>query len=199
MKKPTFRRILAFIVDSIIVTIIVSALSGIKFINPAIDKYNEAYDTYMEYIQNGLTAEDAQNILNSEEYQNMTYDITYYGRYSSIISLVISCLYYVVFQYITKGYTGGKKLMKIKVEAESGELKIYHILIRSVLINGILTSILSILTIFLLNKDMFIKSQTFIELLGMGIVFLSFGMILYREDGRGLHDLIAHTKVVSEK
>ena len=31
------------------------------------------------------------------------------------------------------------------------------------------------------------------------IVLVSLGMILFRKDGRGLHDLVAKTKVVNDK
>ena len=199
MKKPTVRRVIAFIVDSIIVSIIASSISSIKVLNPDIDKYNETYDAYVEYISNGLGTASTQNIMNSEEYQEITYNLSYYGRYSSLISLVISILYYVVFQYITKGYTGGKKLLKIKVEAEKGKLKLQNIILRSLIINGIVTSILSLVIVFLLNKNVFFKTETFVELLNMGLIFVSFGMMLTREDGKGLHDLIAKTKVVYDK
>lgn len=199
MKKPIVRRIMAFIIDSIIVSIIASSISSIKYINPDIDKYNETYDSYVEFINNSLKTSDASNIMNSEEYQEIAYNLSYYGKYSSLISLVVSILYYIGFQYITKGYTGGKKLLRIKVEAEKGKLKIQNIIVRSLIINGIITSTLSLLIIFLLNKDLFFKMQSFVELLSMGLIFVSFAMMLTREDGKGLHDLIAKTKVVYDK
>ena len=199
MKKPIVRRIMAFIIDSIIVSIIASSISSIKYINPDIDKYNETYDSYVEFINNSLKTSDASNIMDSEEYQEIAYNLSYYGKYSSLISLVVSILYYIGFQYITKGYTGGKKLLRIKVEAEKGKLKIQNIIVRSLIINGIITSTLSLLIIFLLNKDLFFKMQSFVELLSMGLIFVSFAMMLTREDGKGLHDLIAKTKVVYDK
>ena len=198
MKKPIVRRIMAFIIDSIIVSIIASSISSIKYINPDIDKYNETYDSYVEFINNSLKTSDASNIMNSEEYQEIAYNLSYYGKYSSLISLVISILYYIGFQYITKGYTGGKKLLRIKVEAEKGKLKIQNIIVRSLIINGIITSTLSLLIIFLLNKDLFFKMQSFVELLSMGLIFVSFAMMLTREDGKGLHDIICRTEVIKE-
>lgn len=199
MKKPIVRRVLAFIVDAIIVSIIASSISSIKFLNPDIDKYNEAYDSYVEYINNGLGTSNTANIMNSEEYQEIAYNLSYYGKYSSLISLIISILYYIGFQYITKGYTGGKKLLRIKVEAEKGKLKIQNIILRSLVINGIATSTLSLIIAFCFKKDLFFKTQTFVELLSMGLIFVSFAMMLTREDGKGLHDLIAKTKVVYDK
>jgi uncharacterized RDD family membrane protein YckC len=199
MKKPTFKRIVAYIIDVLIVTIIATGISSIPFLNPTMDKYNETYEQYMEYLKNGLSVEEANNILNSEEYQSITYDMTYYGRYTSLITLVVSFSYFVVFQYFTKGYTGGKKLLKIKVEAEDGKLKFYKLLLRGLIINNLLTSSLNLILLFIGNKMTFGQFNMFIEVLQMGLLFTTFGMILYRQDGRGLHDLIAGTRVIDTK
>lgn len=196
MKKPTGRRVLAFIIDILIVSFISSAIASIKFINPTLDKYNESYDQYEKYINENLTPEEAQNIMNSEEYQNLTYNLNYNGRYTSLITLIVSFLYFVVFQYYTKGYTGGKKLLNIKVESEEKELKFYQLLLRSLIVNSLFTTTLSLVAISFLSKASYTNVELFIEILDMGLLFLSFGMMLYRQDGRGLHDLIAKTKVV---
>ncbi len=199
MKKPTVRRVLAFIIDILIVSFISSAIASIKFINPTVDKYNESYEQYEEYMYEKLTPEEAQNIMNSEEYQNLTYNLKYTGRYTSLITLIVSFLYFVVLQYYTKGYTGGKKLLNIKVESEEKELKFYQLLLRSFIINSLLTSGLSLIAVSFLSKESYFSVEVFIEVLDMGLLFLSFGMMLYRQDGKGLHDLIANTKVVYNK
>ncbi len=199
MKKTTGRRVLAFIIDLLIVSIVSFAISNIKFINPTLDKYNESYEQYDKYINEKLTIEEAQNIMNSEEYQNLTYNLNYNGRYSSLITIIVSFLYFVVFQYYTKGYTGGKSLLNIKVESEEKELKFSQLLLRSFIVNSLLTSGLSLIAISFLSKESYVSVELFIEILDMGLLFLSFGMMLYRQDGKGLHDLIAKTKVVYNK
>ena len=196
MKKPTFRRILAFIIDMMIVSIISSAIASIGFINPTLDKYNEAYDSYTEYLQNGLDTKNVSNILNSEEYKDITYNINYYGRYGTIITLVVTVIYFVVFQYFTNGYTGGKKLLNIKIESEDGKLKVHQLLLRSLIINNVLTTTLALIALFVLSKGTFAKVGNYIDVLEMGLVFASFALVLYRQDGKGLHDLLAKTKVV---
>lgn len=196
MKKPTGRRIFAFIIDIIIISIISSTISSIKFLNPTFDEYNESYDQYEKYLNEKLTPQEAQDIFNNEEYQDLTYNLNYNGRYSSLITLVISFLYFVVFQYYTKGYTAGKKLLNIKVESEDKELNFYQLLLRSLIVNSLFTTTLSLVAISFLSKASYTNVELFVEILDMGLLFLSFGMILYRKDGRGLHDLIAKTKVV---
>jgi uncharacterized RDD family membrane protein YckC len=199
MRKPTLRRIIAFLVDMVIISIITSSLSSIKYINPSIDEYNKSYDELVEFLDNGLTAKDAGNILNSEKYKKLTYDLSYNNRYGYIITLVVTILYFVGFQYYTNGFTGGKKLMNIKVESQEGKLTIKSLLLRSLIVNSLITTLLNILAIFLLTKSSYMRVSMYIELLEMGLLFVTFGMILYREDGRGLHDLLAKTKVVFNK
>ena len=198
MKKPTFKRVIAFIIDMVIVSIIASALSSIKYINPDIEKYNDAYTEYVKYLENDLDISEASNVINSETYQKYTYDLSYYGRYSTLMTCIVSFLYFVVFQYCTKGYTGGKKLLGIKVDTMKGKLKFHNVLLRSLIVNSLITNILALLAVFLLKEAAFMKVSMFIEVLDIGLLFTSFGMVLIREDGRGLHDLIAGTKVVSD-
>ena len=196
MKKTTFRRVLAFLVDMIIISIISSALSSIRFINPTLDKYEESYNEYVEYISEGLDATNVNNILNGETYQELTYKVNYNGRYSTLITLVVTIIYFVAFQYFTNGYTGGKKLLNIKVESVDGKLKVHQLLLRSLIINSVITTALSLIALFALSKGAYVKASMYIELLEMGLLFVSFGMVLYRQDGRGLHDMLGGTRVV---
>lgn len=196
MQKVTFRRVMAYAIDMLIVLIISTAISNIKYLNPEMEKYEETYDSYMEYVNNGVNDNNISSLINSNEYKDYTYKINYYGRYSSLITLIVTFLYFVVFQYNTKGYTGGKRMLNIKVEAIDGKLKIKHFLLRSLIINELFTTSLTILALFLLKKESFSNVQMYIELLNMALLFVTFGMVLYRKDGRGLHDLFAGTKVV---
>ena len=40
------------------------------------------------------------------------------------------------------------------------------------------------------------KSSVYVQLLDFALVFISIGMVVYRDDGVGLHDMLAHTRVV---
>lgn len=199
MKKPTFKRVLAYIIDIMIITVIATAISNIKFLNPTDEKYTQTYNEYMEYLQNDLDASEASNIFASEWYQKFNYDLNYYGRFATLITLIVKTLYFVVFQYFTKGYTAGKKIFKIKVEAVNGELKFHHVLIRCLIANAILTSFITLVAVFTLNQSTFANVSNFVEIFGLGLLFVTFGMVIIRDDGRGLHDLIAGTRVVNDK
>lgn len=38
--------------------------------------------------------------------------------------------------------------------------------------------------------------NSYIQIIDMAIMFITFGMIIIREDGRGLHDILAKTIVI---
>jgi len=194
MKKPILKRIMAYLLDIVIVSFIASLFSSINILNPYIEEYNQVNQEYNEFVSN-IT--DTSELLNSEKLNDYAYDISYYGVYTSIILLIVSILYFGIFQYYNKGKTVGKALLKLQVvDKDKKEINLKQILIRSALINSLLTSTLLIVTILLLSKTKYISAQTIIQFVDMAIIFLSIGMILIREDGRGFHDIIANTMVV---
>ena len=194
MKKPTFRRVIAYLVDSIIISAIVTVFTSIDLINPYKEEYNNTYKEYQEYI---MTLDNPSDVLNSEEVNNITYDLSHYGVYSSIIGLVVTFLYFVIFQYYNGGKTIGKALLNIRVVSTNGEeLKLTQVIIRSAIINSLLTSSALILSVLFLSKPTFITANLVIGYIDMALIFTSIGMILFREDGAGLHDMLAHTLVV---
>ena len=195
-KKLTFRRFVAFIIDIIIVSFIVGALSSLKVINPTLDKYNESYDKYYNYLKEVYYNNETSKILTDSDALDMAYDVSYYGRYSSIISVVVLFLYFGLFQYYTDGKTVGKLILRINVKATNGKFKLSNILIRSAIINSIAIKLLTVICLLIMKKGLYIKVSTVLEYINILLVIVSCAMIVFKQDGVGLHDLIAHTKVV---
>ena len=193
-KKPTSKRILAYLVDGVIISIIVSLFSSISFLNPYMEEYEDLYEDYQEYV---MDMNDPMDLLNDVTVKDYTYQLSKYGIYMSITSLVVSFLYFGIFQYYNKGQTVGKAIFKIKVVSNNdNKLSLVQVIIRSAFINSLLTSSLLIMATLFLSKSVFLDADLVIEYLDMAILFISAGMIIYRNDGLGLHDMIAHTKVV---
>jgi len=97
------------------------------------------------------------------------------------------------------GNTIGKRLMRIKVVSENeDELNPSLYILREVLLLGIIFKILGI-AVTLLIKDIstWYSVYNMISNLSMLVSFMIYGFIIFRDDGRGLHDLIGKTKVVS--
>ena len=195
-KKPTTKRFLAYIVDILIIGFITSMFAEIEFLNPNYDDYKntvEEYNiVYSEMLNNPTQVDEAL-------IQDYTYDIAKLSLPTSIISLVLTILYFVVFQYFNKGQTIGKKLFKIKVVSEDGNNPSFiQVLVRGLIIYSIITSFVLVILIALTNKTFYINASQYVSLVDMGIIFVSIGLIMFRPDGCGLHDLIVHTNVVFE-
>lgn len=199
--KPTFKRICAYIIDIIIVSIISSLFTSIELINPKLSEYNEAYEKYTEYVQtltsNGETV-DTNVLLNGEKINDYTYELASLGVVTSEITLIVSALYFIVFQYYNNGKTIGKALLKIQVKSiDNKKLKLKQLFLRSILINSLITSLISIIFLLTLSKTNYLLLNNYVQIIDMAIMFITFGMVIIREDGRGLHDILANT-IVSE-
>lgn len=193
MNKPILKRACAYIIDLMLILIISSLFAGIEALNPNEEKYEETYNQYKTMISN---ASDI-NSINNEEVINITYDMSKYGISIEIINLVVTVLYFVVFQYLNNGKTLGKTLMKIKVVSKDNKkIKFYQILLRSLIINSILSLFVLILILLFCSKSIYLLSSRYIQFIDMTLVFVSIIMILFRQDGRGLHDIIARTEVI---
>lgn len=200
-KSITTKRILAYIVDIFIVTLISSMFAGIEFLNPYLEKQNEVTIEYNEKLEEYISqTEDINELSNSEFMTDYTYDVSYYGVYTSIITLIVTILYFVVFQYYNEGKTIGKALFDIiVVDKNIKRVKINHLLIRSLIIHSIITNTILIISIFLLKKDAFLVISNIIGIIEMGIIIICIIMIMFRKDKRLIHDLLAGTKVISRE
>lgn len=142
----SLKRIIAYFIDILIVSIVVTPFINIKAINPYIDDYNKYYEEYTKLI------EDANNgdiDTNSDEYKNQVIDLNYkiaeYKVINSSISVVSLIIYFVIIQYFLKGQTIGKKILKLKVVSNKDkELNIGHYFVRSLILNNIIFSIILI-------------------------------------------------------
>ena len=196
MKKPTLRRIGAYIVDIIVITMISSMFVRIEFLNPKYDEYEKAYNEYIDFTSEVINNPEK---VNDSNLNDITYNLSKTGLATSIITLVVTTLYFVGFQYINRGQTLGKKLFKIQVvDSENKKLKFYQVLVRALLIDKIDNNAISAILISTLSKDTYLTGSQYVELVDMAIMAASFILIMFREDGKGLHDMIAGTKVVFE-
>lgn len=193
-KKPIFRRIFAYIIDFIIVAYISGLFASIEFINPYLEKYNETSDKYFEMFNN---INSNEVIFTAEDIINLDYDLTYYGAITSLITIAVIILYFVIFQYFNKGKTIGKALLKIKVVNENNERPyLIQFLLRSLIVNNIVINLLTNMLVVFTTKQTFININVYLQFINTGLLLFTFGMMIIRDDGRGLHDLFGKTHVV---
>lgn len=142
---------------------------------------------------------DVTKLLKDDKVQNYIYELAKLQVPTSILNVVITFGYFVVFQFFNKGQTIGKKFMKIRVKSTKGDkLSFMQVFGRSLLINEILVSILIIIFVSCLSQSVYFNARRILELIDMIIVYGSLGFMMFRSDGCGIHDLLVHTCVVNE-
>lgn len=194
MKSNSYKRITAYLVDIMIITFISSLIT---FVIPTSENYTKLTKQF-----SNLTEEYANQKITKEEYltkgSEINYSLSKETVAESIVTLVITISYFVVFTYFMNGETIGKKIMKIKITSNNQKkLTMNNYLVRSLIINSILLQFISILTILFLDKKTYLSVYNIISNVFSIIFVVSFMMILFRKDGRGLHDILANTKVIS--
>lgn len=192
----SLKRIIAFVIDIVIVSLVVSLLNYLP-IDPYKDKYQEKYKEYTELIQKN-TEEGSQEF--KDEIIEVNYEVYKYRTYSSIISAGALILYFGVLQLVLDGQTLGKKIMKIRVVSNKDKkLNFWSYLIRIVVLNNIWLSLLNVGAAYVVSGVKFYYVTYVIGMISSLVYMLNLIMIMFRNDNRGLHDMIAGTKVMDMK
>jgi len=194
MKASFFKRLFAYMVDTIFLSVIINLIA---FALP-LEGYNKANEEF-----NDLASQFAAQEITKEEYLESSIEYIYKIQDSGIvlnsIFLVLTIGYFIVFQYLNKGQTLGKKLLKIKVIENGKEPSIKAMILRTFITNSIFSGLFCILLLFILDKNNYYYGYYAIAMIEMVFVFLTALFILYRKDRLGLNDLIAKTEVIEER
>lgn len=188
------KRILAYLIDVVIVLFASSMLSSISYLNPQLETYNKYYDEYSEKTKDYLDKKTAD-----DEYLQITNDYSYKlernSVYSSIISVVIILLYFGVFQKYNNGQTLGKKLLNIRVK---GNLNVFKYLLRTAIIYNVFINVAKIILIVALDQNQYLIANKYLYALALVVEVTTIVMIMLRKDHKGLHDLIVGSEVIEE-
>lgn len=192
MKAYFLPRFIAYIIDIILVfmvsTLIMTVIpknSNIEQLQKETKEINEKFTnkeiTQKQYIERSKT------LIYDYQYANVPY---------SIVDIVILILYFVIFQFYNKGQTFGKKLMKVRmVSSDESALTMNQLIVRALVLQSILINI-ALIGAVLFMKKYYYYTDLSLTLLQSAIILVSVGMVLFRNDGRGIHDMIAKTKVI---
>ncbi len=207
MKKVTWKRTMAYLIDIILIYLVVSMFSNIEAINPTFEEYDKATSEYVELYEDYMSAatKNASGLEElATEVTNKSYDVARYGYTITIMGLIVSALYFIVFEFYNKGQTIGKKLMKIKVVNDNNERPSFvQCLIRSsikyniLLGSSILLGIACLILLLVGSKSAYFEYSAWIQSVDFSIAAVSLILIMFRKDGKGLNDMLAHTSVIS--
>ena len=193
------KRVMAYIIDILIVSIIATMISSVGLINPYKDEYEEAYDEYADVV--AQIQEEGSGVdrdASEDELITLYYNVNKYNVVRSGISVVCTILYFALLQSLMNGQTIGKKIMKIRVVANKDDKKLNfgNFLIRSVILNNVIFSVLFIVGIYLFDVSGYYNYSIVVSYLQMLLLTVIMLMVVLRKDFRGLHDFAAGTKVI---
>ena len=189
----SLKRIIAFVIDIVIVSLVVSLINLLP-LDPYKDKYKDAYEKYNEVVQQ--STEDDKNDY-KDEIIELNYEVYKYRTYSSMSSATALILYFGVLPLVMNGQTLGKKIMKLRVVSNNEKkLNFWKYLIRIVILNNIWLSLINVGAVYVVSGVKFYYVTYVISMLSSLIYMLNLIMVMFRKDNRGLHDIVAGTKVI---
>lgn len=192
------KRVGAYFVDYLIITFVASLLVYISFINPKYDEYVKVSEEYTsianDYYDKKITVEEF-----SEKTLELNYDISSTGYVYIIGDIVIAFLYFGLFAYFMKGQTIGKRLFNIKiVSAKDKDLTPLNYFIRTFILNNVIFNLIVLIALFF-NEKTFLNIYSISSNFNTILMIVIFLMVMFYKDGRGLHDVLAGTKVIDMK
>lgn len=194
MKATFFERLGSYLIDTVIVSFIFSIIClGLGEQTSSAKKEIEKLDKQL--LEEVITPEEYL-----EEYQSALYDYQKECVLESGISVALTVAYYVVFQYMNKGQTIGKKLLNLRVVDKDNKktISILKGFVRSFILFSILSGTLSIILLYVLNKNSYFISYGGLLLFEGIFMLTTVILMLYKKDGRGLHDIMTNTIVIKE-
>lgn len=202
--KIKYKRLVANMIDFVLISLFVSLIAGSGILNKAMDKYNDAnerleakYEEFLGVTEEGATEEFVldENLLS--DMKAIVYDINSFGNVYYSIEILVMIGYFVLFQYFNKGQTIGKKIMKIRIVDKEGQpISLGNLLLRAVILYGIIFNIIIMIGVEVLKINPFYILYIVINLIKIIVTYTIYFMILFRKDERGLHDILTSSKVI---
>lgn len=192
-KAYFFPRVLAYLIDIIIVTVLSTLVISLVPEN----KNYTAYLTEYQKIESSFIA----GTMDPDEYINkkaeIVYDIDYNNVLPMIIEVSVLILYFIVFQFYNKGQTLGKRLLRIRVVSEDDEeVSMNQYILRSFIIPSVISKMLIIALVLFMGREYYYYASFTVQGIQVVLIIVSIFMVMYSRTGRGLHDRVAKTKVI---
>ena len=151
-----WKRFLAFIIDSFIISFI-CVFIAMPFLNS--NKINKLSDDtksiITDYTNDKISIEEYTDQLNNIEYQ-FSKEMGIY----SLLMIVAGITYYGIYQYKTSK-TLGKKIMKIKLDSNNGELTLNQVLFRCLIINCLLFTFVDLVFLVFASSSIYLVANVY--------------------------------------
>lgn len=194
--KASFgKRAMAQLIDMFIVGIIIGIIS-MGFSTSRIEKLNDEANSLMnDYVSGDISSKEYLS-----NYMDITYDMNRASLDSNLVYLAICIGYFLIFQYLNRGATIGKSLMRIRVVSSDGsDIGFIQMFIRTSIINEILPMIMLIILVFVSRGVSFFIFYSLISFIENIFILVCVFMILYRKDRLAIHDIMSRSMVIEDK
>ncbi len=196
MKPLIIKRFLSYIIDIIVVFLLASTITS--FI-PMSEKTKEI----TKNLTKTMTVEKTETVdikAVYDETAKMNYELSKETVINTLVTIAIYILYFIVLPVYNNGQTVGKRTMKLKITNTDGsKLTMNNMLFREMILHNILFNIILTILIVILSKNNYLIASSITEVIQVLISVSILIMIIVRNDGRGLHDLIGGTIVINEE
>lgn len=190
-----YKRLIAYILDMLIIYIISSLIFMIVFRNDY-QKYTEATEDYINSITN-IAKETKNRNKMVDNVNEISYNYIKLGTTQTIFVITTEIIYFIFIQFFLNGQTLGKKLLKIKIVPLEGEkLDAGLFVLREIVLLVIPIRVIDLIALLTTGMNTYLKINNLTSNLNSIISILIIGTILFRQDERGIHDLISKTKVI---
>ena len=197
--KTLLKRLGAYLIDYLVVTVIIYGVMLLPFVNPHKEEYNTKYNEVVR-----VNEQFQNNEISSEEFNEalipIAYDLYRLNGSYVIVSTICFIGYFVIFQFLYKGQTIGKKIFKLKLaSANDKPLSMVNYFVRAIILYNILIPIIELIIVFTMSSENYYNVYQNVNLVSYIIMYITLFFMLVRTDGRGLHDILANTIVKDEK
>ena len=187
------KRMIAYMIDLLLITSILMILFSIlpsdlktQKVQTKIDQIGEEYASgEMDKMTYFMTLSSLEKDLD----QNQALEI--------VIDSVLIVIYFIIVPYIWNGFTVGKRIMNLKIVSnENKKVHLMSLFMRAFIIDGLLASLLIIFGIYVIDESFYLSFVSILAILQLLSLIVSYFMIKYRRDLKGLDDILSHSKVV---
>ncbi len=189
------KRIFTYFIDLFFVSLISSIIVMIPiFKYDPVKVEEQTNELYSSILETGSADVDEDILVTG------LYNLERSSTSLTAITTFVTFIYFGVAAFINNGRTLGKMIMKIKVVPIKGnKLNPGLFILRTLLITSIIPNLISVISIFYLSPNTWYNLTGIISQIQEFFFLIILGFMIFRDDERGLHDLICQTKVIDTK
>ena len=190
------KRILAYIIDYIIVSLLASFLFMTPPFQNSFNNYERYYEEYkaimVDVISSDTFAYDEEILI------GVQYDLNRASTSLLILNIGTLFVYFGIFAFLCKGQTLGKKILKIKVvSVKQKSLQPFLFIFRSIIVTNLIPELVRLLFLIWASKSTWITASFYTGYFSYFVYFILLLTMIIRKDERSLHDLLCDTQVIS--